>query len=231
MGQQIETLKLKIIHFEDNDIEAKKIESILRLYFPRLILHRYKCLPSSLNELSRLSPDIILLDKNLENENGLSLLSKLPRQMNIPVLVMSSDDDSETIDNIFLAGADDYLSKPIQDTALISKIGSLLTKRYISPLAFHGRKDGIESIELSTEVLLQSINEDETVLASRAFIGARAELSLLIGDLILPVKVIECTRIREFLYECRCTILSERLSLMDRAGLRAQISSLSLLRS
>lgn len=83
---------------------------------------------SALKEIEVRSPDLIVLDILLLDENGLSLMEKIKEQKkNIPFFVLSNYDDHETIEKAFKLGAKDYLLKTdFTSLELIRKI-----KRYL----------------------------------------------------------------------------------------------------
>jgi two-component system KDP operon response regulator KdpE len=67
-------------------------------------------------------PDVILLDLNLPDKDGLSVLKELRSFSAIPVIILtvkSADSDKELLLD---AGADDYLTKPFSLTELLARI-------------------------------------------------------------------------------------------------------------
>src|SRR5213593_1627509 len=70
-------------------------------------------------------PDVILLDIGLGRENGLDVCRKLKaddRFRSIPVLLLSGQNDAQTQEAGFNAGADDFVPKPFVPTELIARI-------------------------------------------------------------------------------------------------------------
>ncbi|EOS61957.1 hypothetical protein C815_00280 [Firmicutes bacterium M10-2] len=82
--------------------------------------------------MNRQTPQLIILDLMLPEEDGLSILKKLkanPRWEDIPVLILSAK-DSEVDKAIGLdLGADDYLAKPFGIMELTSRIKAI-RRRY-----------------------------------------------------------------------------------------------------
>ena len=70
--------------------------------------------------LKRTKPDIILLDLEMPQIDGLTFLENINGEYNIPVIVMSvyAKDDSAVLDDAIKAGAVDYIAPPIDDTEL-----------------------------------------------------------------------------------------------------------------
>ncbi len=71
-------------------------------------------------------PDIILLDVGLPDENGLIILKKIREWYNKPVIILSVQNDEQTIINALDNGANDYLIKPFRSGELLARIRSVL---------------------------------------------------------------------------------------------------------
>jgi two-component system OmpR family response regulator len=74
------------------------------------------------------SPDLVLLDLGLPDEDGLSLLRHLHTQCRVPVIVVSGR--AESVDRIvgLELGADDYVTKPFDFRELLARIRSVLRR-------------------------------------------------------------------------------------------------------
>jgi CheY-like chemotaxis protein len=65
--------------------------------------------------LSGFTPDLILLDINMPGVDGLEILGYLrrePRLINVPVVVITSDDQPETRERVLKGGANAIIIKP-----------------------------------------------------------------------------------------------------------------------
>ena len=73
---------------------------------------------------------LLLLDVMLPGQDGFTALTKIRKEHNMPVLMMSAraDDDSKILG--MDTGADDYLEKPFSIPVLLSKIRALLRRSY-----------------------------------------------------------------------------------------------------
>ena len=77
-------------------------------------------------------PDLILLDLMLPDMSGVEVLTRLranPQTCDIPVVVFSASPDPEMRLATLQAGADDFLSKPIDDQILMARLRNLLRAR------------------------------------------------------------------------------------------------------
>lgn len=67
-------------------------------------------------------PDLIILDLNLPDENGLDILKKIREWSQVPVIVLSVIHNEEDKIALLDAGADDYLTKPFNTGELLARI-------------------------------------------------------------------------------------------------------------
>lgn len=71
-------------------------------------------------------PDMIILDIGLPDESGHSILKKLREWYNKPIIILSVQDDEESIVKALDAGANDYLIKPFRTGELLARIRTAL---------------------------------------------------------------------------------------------------------
>ena len=74
------------------------------------------------------SPDLIVLDINMPEMDGLELCRQLRRSSEVPILFLSSRD--EEIDRVLglELGADDYVTKPFSPRELVARINAILKR-------------------------------------------------------------------------------------------------------
>lgn len=75
--------------------------------------------------LRRMQPDMLLLDRGFPDGSGLELLRRLRRDSDIPVLMITGDD--QEIDEVkgLALGADDYITKPFGLMALRARVEAI----------------------------------------------------------------------------------------------------------
>lgn len=76
-------------------------------------------------------PDLVLLDIGLPDQNGIEVLQQLREWYTNPIIILSVQNDEETIIKALDKGANDYLSKPFRTGELLARMRSALR----SPLA------------------------------------------------------------------------------------------------
>jgi DNA-binding response OmpR family regulator/HPt (histidine-containing phosphotransfer) domain-containing protein len=75
--------------------------------------------------LETVKPDLLMLDIEMPGVNGIDLCEVIrndSRWEDLPILMISASTDDETIQQVFMAGADDYVSKPIRAAELVARV-------------------------------------------------------------------------------------------------------------
>ncbi len=77
------------------------------------------------NTLEQTSPDLLILDVEMPELSGIDLCQVVrndPNWSELPVLFLSAGTDAQTVHDVFTAGADDYVNKPIVGPELIARV-------------------------------------------------------------------------------------------------------------
>lgn len=72
--------------------------------------------------------DLLLLDINLPDMNGLKLYQEIKKNQDIPTIFLTANDSELTIVEALDSGADDYITKPFKTRELISRVHSVLRR-------------------------------------------------------------------------------------------------------
>jgi DNA-binding response OmpR family regulator len=80
-----------------------------------------------------LTPDLVVLDLNMPEEDGLSIVRDLKARSSVPVIMLTAT--ASPIDRIvgLELGADDYVPKPCELRELVARIRSVLRRGLASP--------------------------------------------------------------------------------------------------
>lgn len=120
--------KYKILAVDDNSISLATIEQILK--------DKYDVTPlnsgvRALQYLKKNQPDLILLDVKMASKDGVETLREL-REMekckDIPVIMLTSQNDKHTVLESLMLGAENYILKPFDIPDLIERIENTLKK-------------------------------------------------------------------------------------------------------
>jgi two-component system KDP operon response regulator KdpE len=98
------------------------------------------------------SPDLIIMDIGLPDENGQVVLKKLREWCLIPVIILSVQHREEDMITALDNGANDYLVKPFRSGELLARIRSVLRGSLVKESVPVIRLDGLE-IDLSARTV------------------------------------------------------------------------------
>ena len=91
--------------------------------------------PEAIEIATRELPDIILLDVMMPGMDGFEvcrLLKAAPATEHIPVVMVTALDQSKDRVQGLEAGADDFLTKPVNDLALFARVKSLVRLKMVT---------------------------------------------------------------------------------------------------
>jgi DNA-binding response OmpR family regulator len=75
--------------------------------------------------LEQCTPDLLILDLEMPEISGIDLCQVVRndlRWIELPILVLSAYTDRETVQQVFMAGADDYITKPVVGAELLTRV-------------------------------------------------------------------------------------------------------------
>ncbi len=115
------------------------IAANLRLLEAKLLAEYYEVVlaasgPEALTVVSRWAPDVILLDVMMPGMDGYEVCRRLkssPATMHIPVVMVTALVDTAERVRALEAGADDFLSKPVDDATLFARLRALLRVKQV----------------------------------------------------------------------------------------------------
>ncbi|MGB3205592.1 MAG: response regulator [Crinalium sp.] len=121
--QQSSTLEAKLVIVDDDPQLLNYLYTLLAPWGFQIILLDD---PREFWEtLEQSNPDLIILDVAMPYISGIELCQVVRndiRWSNLPILFLSAHTDEQTIEQVFVAGADDYVNKPIRAVELIARI-------------------------------------------------------------------------------------------------------------
>lgn len=115
---------------------------------------------SALERFAKLRPSMVLLDLMLPGMDGLVVCRELRKLGNVPILIFTARDTDLNQVIGLEAGADDYVTKPVDPIVLLARVRALL-RRAASGAVVDGRPrdiqlGGLRICESSREVWLHS---------------------------------------------------------------------------
>ncbi|MCB2299166.1 response regulator transcription factor [Clostridium tagluense] len=116
----------KILIIED-DLKLKKyMQEYLNGYgYDTILLNAFE---NVLEDVSRIEPNLIILDINLPTFDGFYFLKIIRNKSQVPVIIVSArSEEGEQIRGMEL-GADDYITKPFSMGILLAKVNAVLRR-------------------------------------------------------------------------------------------------------
>lgn len=75
-----------------------------------------------LEKIKSFHPNLIILDLGLPDQHGLDILKDLRKWSQVPVIVLTVNDDEKMKVKLLDSGADDYLTKPFSPVELMARV-------------------------------------------------------------------------------------------------------------
>lgn len=92
----------------------------------------------ALEKLSNM-PDIILLDINMDGINGLDLCAMIRKYVTCPIIFLTAKVSEQDKVNGFMAGGDDYITKPFSMNELLARVSAHLRREERSHIKTRGK--------------------------------------------------------------------------------------------
>ena len=124
----------------------------------------------ALSLINKNSYDLVLLDVLMPGVNGLEVLINARKNYDVdklPIIMVSSFDDVESISKCLQLGANEYLPKPLNSTILIAKVAATLERK-----ALREREK-----QLLNELHHQAITDEMTGVPNRRYVFEALERS------------------------------------------------------
>jgi DNA-binding response OmpR family regulator len=83
----------------------------------------------ALNLLEKLEPDMVIMDTGVPDAESLRTLDLMREHSDIPIIIITTDHEVETLRKVFSHGADDFIRKPFATRSFIARIRAKL-RRY-----------------------------------------------------------------------------------------------------
>jgi DNA-binding response OmpR family regulator len=120
-----QSVEAKVLVVDDDSATLAALSNLLRPWGLQV---------TSLNETRRFwevltatAPDLLVLDLEMPTFSGFDLCQVVrqdPQWGDLPILVVTAHSDAESIQRVFAAGADDFISKPVVGPELVTRVTS-----------------------------------------------------------------------------------------------------------
>jgi CheY-like chemotaxis protein len=117
-----------VLYIEDNAVNVRLVERL----FERRTDIRLLSAPTGREGLAMAEthePSIVLLDLHLPDMDGTEVLARLradPATQSVPVVIVSADSRADQIDQLLGAGAELYMTKPVDIHELVDTVDAII---------------------------------------------------------------------------------------------------------
>lgn len=194
---------IKIIVADDHPVVANGLKNVLARTSHIKVIDICNSAPELLTNITREIPDVLVLDKQLQNSDPLETVSALLKMIpSLQILIFSSIDTTYQVKKMLEAGCRGYLLKDADDDMLIKAIETVYAgNRFLSP-----------SLE---NALLEDMFKDKASIRKTATLTKREKEVL---DLI--VKEYTNQEIADKLFLSLSAIEFRRTGIMQKLGVK-----------
>ncbi len=126
--------KARVLIVDDEPSNVRLLERILELN-GRPVVRSTTDSRETLSLVVEFEPDIILLDLHMPHLDGFGVMELLKTAISpdayLPILVLTADITAETKRRAFLAGAKDFVTKPLDHSEVVLRMKNLLENRFL----------------------------------------------------------------------------------------------------
>ena len=169
-------------------------------------------------EFEAIRPDLILMDLNLPERNGFYWTGEIRKISSVPIIFVSSADESMNVVTALNQGADDYITKPFDMTVLVTKIQALLRRTF----DYTNRSDFLEhkGVRLDT-------GNNEVSYGTKSIELSKNEAKILRILLENKEKIVRREQLMDALWKTDCYIDENTLS-VNVTRLRRKLEGIDL---
>ena len=112
--------------------------------------------------------DLVLLDLRLPGMSGLDVCRQIRRQSDVPIVMVTAQQDSHDVVAGLELGADDYVTKPFNDRELLARVRAQLRRRHASaPTELKVQRIGNVAIHIDSGRVTK--NDEDVALTKTEF--------------------------------------------------------------
>ncbi len=123
---------MKILVIEDNANIIESISISLDVSWPNSTLISTHLGKYGVELVEKEKPDIVLLDIGLPDKNGFDVLREIRAFSEVPVIILTVNQEEIDIVKGLSLGADDYIIKPFRHLELIARIKTILKRSNVN---------------------------------------------------------------------------------------------------
>jgi DNA-binding response OmpR family regulator len=83
---------------------------------------------SAVGILEKIDPDMVIMDTVTPDDDDLHTIDHLREHSNVPIIILTSDNEVATLQTVFAHGADDFIRKPFKTRSFIARVNAKLRR-------------------------------------------------------------------------------------------------------
>ncbi|MDA0797749.1 MAG: response regulator transcription factor [Chloroflexi bacterium] len=119
---------MRFLIVEDDPDVVKLVNTCLRMRWPDAELEAAAEGKTALDLAKGWVPDLVVLDLGLAGDDGVDVLHGIRRMSNVPVVILTANDDQAKRVLGLEAGADDYILKPFNYAEFLARVNAVLRR-------------------------------------------------------------------------------------------------------
>ena len=119
---------MKIVVIEDDKSITDAIKVAFEFRWPEVASNAAMTGRDGIRKVREESPDIVILDINLPDMTGFTVLKEIRKFSAVPVIILTVRSDDEDMLTGLEAGADDYIIKPFNYLTLLARVKAVLRR-------------------------------------------------------------------------------------------------------
>ncbi len=119
---------MRFLVVEDDYDVVKLVNTCLRMRWPNAELETAADGKTALDLAKGWAPDLVVLDLGLPKDDGVDVLQSIRRMSNVPVVILTANDDQAKRVLGLEAGADDYILKPFNYAEFLARVNAVLRR-------------------------------------------------------------------------------------------------------
>lgn len=170
-----------------------------------------------LTQVKTIVPDLILLDLNLPQKSGFVLCAEIRKAIKVPIIFVTSSDNSMDELSALSLGGDDYITKPYNIPVLLARLKAVL-RRY---------DNGEQESEIEHNGLVLNIAKGIIIYNEKSCELTKNEIKILNCLMNKAGKIVSRTDLIEYLWDSQIYIDDNTLS-VNMTRLRSKLSDVGL---
>lgn len=191
----------RILISEQRPEYRRQVTALLKGLVPDLQIDSPESISSVTETLRFQPPNLLMVDPFFDEKASAQIFSDFPLgRRSFPILLlMPVDANPKMIDSWLALGADDFVTKPIEEQLLKLKVKALITKATPTANVYYGNDEGLAPVVFTFGTKIEQLTEDEIQFLAPVLIARETRIKISIGDLKVPALIREVTRRTEAL--------------------------------